>query len=246
MSKLHYSKAPIIEAVIDIQVAFQSEVSIAQLNDLADTLKDQFSIRQKLASVRMQMEHNIQDEEKNKTTSSHEEIGVRLVNEANTRTLVLKKTGLTYSHLPPYSDWDQFSKEARGYWDLFVQHCKPEMVTRSAVRYINRIDIPNVTVEIEDYLNLYPHIPDTISPTVTGMNMQLQMPQDDIGSMAIINEAVVEPAIAKGFSIIVDIDLINSLPLEPNKVWDTLEQLHIRKNDIFEGIITDNTRELIR
>lgn len=246
MSNRHYSRAPIIEAVIDIQVALPSDFPIAYLSDLADRLKDEFPIRTKVASFQMQVDANIEDGNSSKVTSTQDELGLRLVDNANTRILQLKKTGFSYSHLPPYTDWDHFSKEARGYWELFVQHCKPEKVTRCAVRYINRIDIQKAPIEIEDYLNIYPHIPKSIPQTVTAMHMQLQMPQVDLGSMAIINEAVVEPEIPNGFSVIVDIDLFKILSIEPTKVWDTLEQLRIRKNELFEGFITDRTRELIQ
>lgn len=246
MSNLHYSKAPIIEAVIDIQIAPQSEAILARLKELADTLKDRFPSQNKLNSVRMQVEHNAEDTAKNKSTTTLDEMGIRLVDEPNTRILQLKKTGFTYSHLPPYSDWASYSKEAKEYWELFVKYCEPEVATRTAVRYINRIDIPLATVEIDDYLNLYPQIPEGISQDVQGMHLQLQMPQTDIASMAVINEAVVEPAMPKGFSVIVDIDVFNSSTTALPDIWNLLEQLRNRKNEIFESIITDKTRELIR
>lgn len=250
MSNRHYSKAPVIEAVIDIQVAFSSDLPIAHLTDLADSLKDKFPIRTKMTSIQMQMQldASTKNGESDKFSSIQDELGLRLVDDMNSRILQLSKIGFAYSHLPQYSDWDSFSREAREYWELFIQHCKPEKVTRCAVRYINRIDIPKAPIEIEDYLNIYPHIPGGIPQAITGMYMQLQMPQHDLRSMAIINEAVVEPAISGGFSVIVDIDLFKILSIEPmsKEVWETLEQLRIRKNELFEGFITDNTRELIQ
>lgn len=241
-----YSKAPIIEAVIDIQIAPQSKELLARLKELADTLKDRFPSQNKLNSVRMHVEHNAEDVEKNKSTTTLDEMGIRLVDEPNTRILQLKKTGLTYSHLPPYSDWASFSKEAKEYWELFVKYCEPDVAVRTAVRYINRIDIPLATVEIKEYLNLYPQIPEGIPKDVQGMHMLLQMPQTDIASMAVINEAVVEPAIPKGFSVIVDIDVFKSSATALPDTWNLVEQLRNRKNKIFESIITDKTREIIR
>lgn len=246
VSTRHYSKAPIIEAVIDIQIAPQSETVLACLKELVDTLKDRFPSQNKLNSVRMHVEHNAEDAAKNKSTTTLDEIGFRLVDEPNTRVLQLKKTGFTFSHLPPYSDWDSFSTDAKEYWELFVKCCEPGFAARTAVRYINRIDIPIETVEIEDYLNLYPKIPEGIPQTIQGMHLQLQMPQTDIASMAVINEAVVEPAIAKGLSIIVDIDVFNSSTTALPDIWNLLEQLRTRKNVLFESIITDKTRELIQ
>ena len=246
MSNRHYSKAPIIEAVIDIQVTMPSAFVFADLSDLADILKDKFPIRNKIESFQLQLDADIGDGKSAKTSSMHEEIGIRLGDNANTRVLQLKKIGFTYSHLHPYTDWDRFSNEAKKYWELFIQHYKPEKVTRCAVRYINRIDIPKAPIEIKEYLNIYPQTPNSISQTITGMHMQLQMPQDDIGSMAIINEAIIEPVITNGISVVVDIDVFKNLAIVPINAWDTLEQLRNRKNALFEEFITDKTRELIQ
>jgi uncharacterized protein (TIGR04255 family) len=246
MNNRHYSKAPVIEAVIDIQTSFSSELPIARLADLADSLKDKFPICTKMTSIQMKVDAN--EEEDGKISSTQDELGLRLADTVNSRIVQIRKIGFAYSHLPPYSDWRHFSKEARDYWELFAEHCKPEKVTRCAVRYINRIDIGESPVEIDDYLNLYPHIPQEIPQKITGMHLQLQMPQEDLGSIAIINEAIVQPAIPGGLSVIVDIDLFKILSIRPTseEVWDILEQLRIRKNELFEGFITDNTRGIIQ
>jgi len=67
---------------------------------------------------------------------------------------------MTYSHLPPYSNWNAFRDEVRPLWERYVEFVKPEAVTRIALRYINRIYIPQTVYELSDYFRLYPQIPE--------------------------------------------------------------------------------------
>lgn len=248
MNKRHYSKAPIIEAVIDIQVVLPSGFSENRLTEFAGTLSSKFPIRNNITAIQMQLDSGNADGEKHHLSSSSDKLGYRLSNDINSRVLQLKKTGFTFSHLPPYTNWECFGQDAREYWEQFLDYCKPEKVTRCAVRYINRIDIPISPIELEDYLNVYPHIPSGIPQMVNGMFLQLHLFQEDLNSTAVIKEAVVAPVIAGGFSIMLDIDLFKINSIQPNstEVWDTLEQLRTRKNELFESFVTDKTRELIQ
>ncbi len=49
-------------------------------------------------------------------------------------------------------------------------------------------------------------------------------------------------------SILLDLDLFKAheLPQNEASLWSLLEELHCKKNEIFEGCITDRTRDLIR
>ena len=77
--------------------------------------------------------------------------------------------------------------------------------------------------------------------------MQVQIPQEDLGTTAILNEAMVPPSGPNVASVVLDIDVFrHGLKLESDDdVWSTMEVLRLRKNLIFEGCITNNTRELI-
>jgi uncharacterized protein (TIGR04255 family) len=132
----------------------------------------------------------------------------------------------------------------------------PEGVTRVAVRYINRIDIPDAAagVRLEDYLRTYPEI-SVDFPEEGLMNnffMQVQLWQQDLGCWLIVNEAP-EASPAEGtLSVRLDLDLFREQVEEPwqadseTAVWEFLELLHDRKNEIFEASITNRTRRLIR
>src|SRR5262249_31475046 len=129
-----------------------------------------------------------------RTARSHR--GYQFTRADERRVLTTKLDGFSYSALAPYDRWRTFIQEARELWQLYRDAFHPTVVTRVALRYINRINIPLGTtglVRLEDYLQTYPQIADDLTPnTMSGFIMQVQIPQPDIESTLIVNQAVVD------------------------------------------------------
>lgn len=182
------------------------------------------------------------------TTSSQGIIGYRLSKTDGARILQVRRDGLAYSHMAPYTEWATFRVEARPLWERYRSAVPDAKLARCALRYINRIDIPETKIEERDYFMLYPKIPEQLpQQNVMAMAMNLQMPQLDIECMAAINQALVEPAKPGHISIVLDIDIfrLGIHTWKDSEVWTFLDKLRDRKNEIFEACITDRTRELI-
>jgi len=156
--------------------------------------------------------------------------------------------GFTFSRLAPYDRWESFRDEARRLWAAYRMIAQPERVTRIAVRYVNRLDLPLPLRDFKDYLRTVPEVSPALPQGLTNFFMQLHIPQDDLDAMLLLNQAMIPPAHGGVVSVVLDIDLFRSkdLPDDDDSMWGIFEQLHTRKNDIFEGCITDLTRELIR
>jgi uncharacterized protein (TIGR04255 family) len=76
--------------------------------------------------------------------------------------------------------------------------------------------------------------------------MQLHQPHDDIKAMCIINQALVPPEMPETVGVILDVDLYRTsdLPQDEDGIWSMFDLLRDRKDDVFEGCITEKTREL--
>jgi uncharacterized protein (TIGR04255 family) len=150
--------------------------------------------------------------------------------------------------MAPYTSWEEFRSEAMLLWEKFVSNYCPIEVTKCAVRFINKVSIPQVSIEMRDYFHLYPQIPDGISQEVNGMLLQLQLPQADIEAIAIVNLALAQPDLPNHMTVVLDIDIfaeqLNLSSASPT-IWTALEKVRARKNDLFESFITDETRKLI-
>jgi len=245
----HYPRAPITEALIDLQVEFTSPPSAEAFADCAHDLLGRFPTSSPIHFFEMNF-NGSPDGAPPSMKSGVSDVGMRLTSATSDRILQVQRRGFTYSHMAPYSRWDTFCYEAKGLWAQFVDRFQPTAVTRAAVRYINRIVIPAPSADIKEYFRLYPCVPDDIPQTITGSYMQIVMPQPDIGesASAVVNFAL-EPKSEPGtLSFLLDFDVFSTCRIGPesDEVWNTLSRLRTKKNELFEASITDQARELFK
>lgn len=243
-----YKNAPITEAVIEIRIQAPASLDPSELQNLADAVKADFPKQAPMQLLQMGIAAQAPPEEGLSQTFSQAKIGFRLSKSDDSRIVQLRREGLAYSHMAPYTEWETFRAEAQPLWQRYRAAIPDAKLARCALRYINRVDIPETKIELYDYFTLYPKIPEQLpQQDVLGMTLSLHMPQPDLECVAVINQALVEPAKPGHISVILDIDVFR-LGIEvwqDSEVWAFLDKLRDRKNEIFESCITDRTRELI-
>lgn len=249
----HYEHAPIVEALINIQVKSPEEPVPERLIEFADLLQERFHERREIleSSTRFQTDRqNIRNLSVSQMVSA-----IRLDNPKTHQVVIAGAAAFTFSLLAPYSQWETLKDAARREWEHYVTVFKPEQVTRIAVRFINRLDLPGSLHEVLEYVRIFPALPPKLpGGKVNAYVIQLESPQDDLEAMLVINSGRVAPPSEQpdALSILLDIDLFRDLSDKPWKladdepVWQYLEQLHVRKNEVFESCITDKMREMIR
>jgi uncharacterized protein (TIGR04255 family) len=241
-----YRNAPITEAVIEIRVQPPAQVESAVLQRLAESLKSDFPKQAAMQFLEMGIARQPDQTFQQKLAQSI--VGFRLSKADDSRVLQIRTEGFAFSHLAPYTDWSTFRAEAQPLWKRYREVQPQAKLTRCALRYINRIDIPGARIEEYDYFELYAKVPETLPhQDVIGMNLNLQMPQQDLQCVANVGQALVEPVKPGHISFILDIDIFR-LGIEDwddEATWAFLDKLRDRKNEIFEACITDRTRELI-
>lgn len=237
----HYSKAPIVEAIIDIQVGGDEVIRIEDVAVLADTLQGEFPAR--LPMHRFQMGLQVAPDGPS-FSNEQETLGYRL--DRPGRVLQLKTNGYTYSHLAPYSDWPTFSGEAEKYWRLYWRDLRPKQAVRLAVRIINRVPLPSGDFSLDSCLNLYPSIPASLPRDIQSFAMQVQVPMRHVDDASIaILQLYGAPPTPNQASIMLDIDFIIQKVIPIEEVFENLNVLGDAKDEIFESCITDAVRELI-
>jgi uncharacterized protein (TIGR04255 family) len=237
----HYSRAPIIEALIDIQIA-ESAVMREEVESLALTFSE-FPTRLPLHQLEMGFE--LSPDRPPNFSNEQSLLGYRL--DRPGRVLQLKTRGVSYSHLPPYSDWSSFSSEANKYWDAYSAVFHPRSVDRIAVRMINRLPLPVGDIRLEKCLNFYPTLPDSLPSDAQSLSMQLQLPMPKIDPNALVILGLYSAPPAPGpNAIMLDIDFIIQRSIATEDVFSLLATLGDAKDDVFEACITDEIRKLIQ
>jgi uncharacterized protein (TIGR04255 family) len=113
------------------------------------------------------------------------------------------------------------------------------------MRYINRIDIPSDTnkIKIDEYIKLSFNIP--IAKTVEGFETALRFKMSDKYS-SIVRTHTGESPLAEHVAIFVDIDVFYNLAMavEIERLDEELVELRAAKNQLFEDMVTDKSRQL--
>jgi uncharacterized protein (TIGR04255 family) len=254
LERTHYSRAPITEAIIDLRIVPAQGFSVESLVPIREAVADRYPIQEEEQLQYQQM--SFVGTDLLQTGGGHQINGFRFVSEDKREIFYTRLDGFAFSTKAPYDRWESFRDEARSLWNLYSSVAMPEGVTRAAMRYINRIDVPGAGagIRLEDYLRTYPEF-SVDFPEASFMNnffMQLQLWQQDLGCWLIINEAPDVSPEEGTLSVRLDLDLFREQYEEPwpvdddTMVWEFLERLHDRKNEVFEASITNRTRRLIR
>jgi len=243
----HYDKAPIAEALIDIRVASPDTVTMDQLTSSAVGLGQDFPTRHPIHQLLFGFQAVPDSGQAAGFMNNQEQIGWRLTNKAQNRVLQLQRIGFTYSHLPPYTNWDSFRDEARRYWTSY-RAVVGQPASRIAVRIINKIPTPSAEIALEDYLSVYPVVSEKIPATADAVFVQLQLALPKLlpDARAILN-VVSGQADASGSHLVLDIDLfVNRVLGDEEEIWSILEKFGLEKDVIFEACITDKVRKAIQ
>ncbi|MDF5711427.1 MAG: TIGR04255 family protein [Nostoc sp. S4] len=239
----HYSRAPITEALIDIEVQLPQEVKLDILVQVYSSIQTEYRKTEEMLVFQGQMIAGASVG----ATASQSLIGYRVFSDDQKQILQVRLDGFTFSRLAPYDCWETFRDEAKRLWSIYRSLTHPEAITRLAVRYINRLDIPLPVGDLKNYLRTFPEVSSDLPQGISGYFMQLQIPQEKLAAMLVLNQALVPPPTPDFISILLDLDLFleQDIPKDEIELWEIVEQMHEQKNKAFEACITEHTRELI-
>jgi uncharacterized protein (TIGR04255 family) len=237
-----YENAPITEAIIELKIQEQGPATIEVLKGLEEDLKGTFPNKRKLFNVVgafSAFETHVG------SSAQQTLVGFQFISSDGKRFFDAKLDGVALHRLRPYSTWGDLRDEARRLWEVYRNRVGEPPICRVATRFINQIDIPGQRFDYKEYLLTLPEISQTLPQGLSSFFMQLQLPQEDSGVMVRLNEMTVPPPSPDASSIVLDIDVVAERQFGSDEAaWDLLEKLRDKKNEFFEGCITEKTRKL--
>jgi len=242
-----YKNAPITEALIDIRTIVSPDSNLNIFDEYFEKVKDRFPRKEQRAT--WQTEFKLAD---NKELEFASPVGgpdgFFLHSKPELKKIVqVRRDGFTFNKLKPYENWDIFSQEAQELWNLYYEIIKPSKITRLAVRYINRVEIPSTCVNLRDYFLTAPEISKSLNRDFSKFFLRLELPDAKNDVMAILMETVapIRPGDElKVIPIVFDIDVYKKVNFDKNdnQIWGIMELLRSIKNDIFENSLTDKAK----
>ena len=133
----HLTKAPILEAVIDVKIKILPEQSLDILKNAHDKIKvDYPDIKQrKSRQVKIEMAKDLQQPIELKEFIE----GYMFTSADGYNMLQFRRNGFTLSRVKNYKTFDSLLEEAIKQWGLYTTTVGDITISRVAVRYINQI-----------------------------------------------------------------------------------------------------------
>lgn len=243
-----YKQPPITEAVIGI--FFENQIDEAAVSDLQKKFTQYYPNDQPVENLSLKVALGVgEDNKKIANTDVEGQIGHRFSTADMTELLVIFPKSFVVSQLAPYPGWDSFFGRFVRDWKLLKRELGFQPIGRLGVRYINRIDIPcdEPIVKHEEYLNIYPNVPDIFGP-LTAYAIQTEVFMEDLECKLIINSAAVPSPILNYASFVIDQDIVRDagVPQKDDDIFELIERIRVRKNEVFELSVTDRARALFK
>ena len=239
----HLTKAPIYEAIIDLRVSLSKSVTAKALLDAQSRIKS----------------HYPRAEERHAWQGKFEVLGGAVASvdlgvtgyvfrsEDNTQAVQFRLDGFPFSRLPPYQDWMAFRSEAYRVWELYRGAFSPS-VTRVAVRYINRLDIPLPIDNLTDYFSSVPNQPGADNFKTASFLNRVELLDPTTQVRAMLTQAQQAPTNPNVASFLVDIDVFKESPFDSDveAAWRAVDEFREIKNRLFFALVKEKALELYK
>ena len=236
-----YSRAPVMEAAIDIRCTNRPNFTVSDIALLGASLSSDFREQGEI----VEKSEEFRADGSRRTTERP--IGLMFRRNDGRGVVQLQVEGFTYSRVAPYERWEPFRDDGKRLWDIYSETSKPQGINRLGVRYINRIGIGTATFgDVASFLKVYPVTPWGSEPPI-GFTVQVRHAQGENMGL-VVNVGTLQNPLTREAAILLDLDASFQTEMAPDSggVWNMLEQLHVIAEEAFEASITDRVRELIR
>jgi len=243
----HLSRAPIVEAVIDIRAQLEKEW---QHEFIKEQLKKELpdyphNEPQKMFRTTTTI---IPDQEPQTATKDLGWKGILFRSEDNLQVVQFQRDGFAFSRLKPYEDWNHLIRDAHRLWDIYKKYVSPLVPSRLGVRFINRIEAASEGW-IEDYLADAPGPPCGLDWPFNGFfhHDTFCVPDTPYSVNLIRLLEAAQPPTKPNISFIIDIDVFVTSPLELDNIWSHhLDNIHDIKNEVFFKSVTHSELEALK
>ena len=231
---------PIVEALVDLRASVPGDSKM--FNALADELKDEFPTKEQRRDFEAKIE--IKDGKiVSPRVGSSAFGGVRIVNVDQTIYVQIRPDGFTLNNMKVYMGGDQLIDKALTLWELLVERTTPEMVSRVALRYINRLELPlKQSDDFAQYLTSSPKLPEGAPRLVSQFLSRIVGHDERRQATAIVIQQLKEQQ-GKQPTVTVDVDAfrMGNFPVDSAALREILGSLRMLKNETFFSLLTDET-----
>lgn len=233
-----YSNPPLIEAICNFRFANSHPWDWTIPGLFYERIRDKFPHREQTNVL-----ETIMDANQGKFVQQMQP-RIQFLTEDRTTVMQIAPYNLSIHQLQPYTSWCHFNELILKYLLIYHEIANSPELIRIALHYVNRIEFSQTELELEDYFNVLPQIPDPIPQVFPSFLVNVDIPYGtSIGGLRITFGTVLAEASDK-FAYVLDLDMSSSNEYVPpiNQVSGWLDTAHYHIKVAFDASFTNRAR----
>ena len=237
-------KSPIAEALCELRFTSEGQWDFTIPGLIYEQVKNKFPIKEQQIGIEMQFRPTEKGFEHKIEQASPRTQFFRRDRKA---LLQVAPDLFVINHLKPYPSWGKFKHLILNNFQLYRTVAEPKGFKRIALRYINKINIDNNSINLEDYFTFYPSTPSELPQDIVGFISRVEISYCDDRDRLLITLASTKPEKPNIVSIILDMDYIMNKPetVSMNSFDEWIEEAHATIKTTFESCITDKCKAML-
>ena len=234
--------APIQEALLDIRVQARQGLHASEFDELFGQLHPAFSVSEVMRSMRAKIRLEPTGEATTRTSDAGE-TGRLFKSAEGNRIVQCRVDGMTVNMLRPYSSFEDLYEVFSSTWALYREVARPTALTRIAVRYINRFEIPKTGNLIEFVATAPATVVD--DSYISGFTQSTVHGFSSRGETVILNTALELPLDGGSPNMVLDIDAFREVDVDMSNqdLASAFTELRHLKNSFFFKVIGPRAME---
>lgn len=242
----HLDHAPIVEALVDIQVAPRNGLTFGVLEAAFSSRDLGYYVKGPISEGLFSMQLPA-DGQRPAATATAAPIGLRLHSMDEKYVLQCRLSGFTLSRVAPYESWEKLIAETTRLWGVYQRLLSPLRICRNAVRFINDLQLPMAHgSSFQQYLEKLVEVPESVPQHVRAFIQRFQLADYDAQAEVVLTLALERGHKGPRVPVFLDIEAFAAVDMPPGSpdLWQSLERLREAKNRVFFGTLTEKALEL--
>jgi len=243
MSK-KYGNDPIVEAVCEFRLTPDSKWDLTIPGLVYEKVSNDFPNKEQRLIQEVELTQSPQGMQQQIRTSER----VLFLTDNRKMFIQVGPHFLAINCLKPYPAWEGFKPWIEKAFSALTEVVEVERLQRIGLRYINRIEIPGQSVNLDNYFEFRPFLGQNLPQNMVNFIIQCLLPffgQRDSCKVQLTNAVPDRP---DNVSFLLDLDYFLAQPLVvlSNQALEWVENAHKKVEEIFEGSINESLREIFQ
>ncbi len=240
-----YANPPIIEIVCEFRFEVEDPNDLTVPGRFYERIQSDYPIKEEFHEFEVGLEFSKSKKELQQKLRA-KMLGMQYKSKDGKEIIRVAPNFVSAHRLPPYPTWEAFFPIAKRAFETFRYIVQPKGIERVGVRYIDRIEIPQTSFELSEYLMIYPQKPEGIGRSIGRLFMRLEIPFNEGRDVLVImiHNPLGSPAGKTWIILDWDYALVQPSKLKMDSILSWVEEAHDRVIEAFEKSISDASRQL--